>query len=162
MTRNTLNISGIGIACISISLAIAVYMFLRADLPVLLEPFQPSHKSSLANAALFGSAPSLLYTLSIGVLLGTIAPNPAAARFHCLGWTAIALLLEVTQHAVFARPVIGVLTNYFPDPIIRIVGPYWSRGVFDPLDLLATLIGGILALVIVSRLASGGNHVDKR
>ena len=160
MTRNRLNIFGIGIACISILLAIAVYMFLRADLPVLLEPFQSNHKLSLANAALSGSAPSLFYTLAIGVLLGTIAPNPAAARFHCLGWTVIALLLEFTQHALFARPVIAALTNYLSDSALHIVGPYWSRGVFDPLDLLATLIGGLLALTIVSRLTTGASHVD--
>ena len=34
----------------------------------------------------------------------------------------------------------------------ELVGPYWTHGAFDPLDIIATVAGGIIALVILTRL----------
>ena len=103
---------------------------------------------------MFGSAPSFFYTLSIGLLVGAASSNFSAARIHCLAWTAIALLLELAQHAIVADQVTGFLGRLLPETVMNIIGPYWTRGIFDPLDLLATFIGGLLALVILSWLRS--------
>lgn len=152
MPRFTPNIIRLGISGLSLLSAIAVYLFLRLEPPVLLEPFQSSEKWFLSNAAMFGSAPSFFYTLSIGLLVGAVSSNFFAARIHCLAWTAIALLLELAQHAIFADQVTGFLVKLLPETVMKIIGPYWTRGIFDPLDLLATFIGGLLALVILSWL----------
>ena len=149
ITPNTLRLS---VASLSLIAAVAVYLFLRLDPPALLEPFQASDKWFVSHAGLFGSAPSFFYTLSIGLLVGAISLNLSGARIHCLIWVGIALILELAQHAIFAEKITSVLVDFLPKTVIEIIGPYWARGIFDPLDLLATIIGGLLALVLLSCL----------
>ena len=152
MARITPNTLRLGVASLSLISAIAVYLFLRLDPPTMLEPFQSSEKWFVSHARMFGSLPSFFYTLSIGLLLGAISSNLSGARIHCLIWIAMALILELTQHGIITEQITGVLVDFLPKTAIEIIGPYWSRGVFDPLDLLATLIGGLLALVLLSCL----------
>jgi hypothetical protein len=40
--------------------------------------------------------------------------------------------------------------------------PYWTRGVFDPLDLAATLAGGLVALVLLARLPAEARDAHAR
>ena len=158
MARITPNILRLSVAGLSFLSAIAVYLFLRLDPPALLEPFQSSDKWFVSPAGLFGSAPSFFYTLSIGLLVGAVASNLSGAKIHCLIWTGIALVLELAQHAIVAEKITGVLVDFLPKTAIEIIGPYWTRGVFDPFDLLATLIGGLLALFILTCLLSENDH----
>ncbi|MCP4263495.1 MAG: hypothetical protein GY774_39200 [Planctomycetes bacterium] len=38
-----------------------------------------------------------------------------------------------------------------PESTWGLIGPYWTRGVFDPIDLVATLIGGLTAMFLITR-----------
>jgi len=152
MVRITPNTLRLGVASLSLLSAIAVYLFLRLDPPALLEPFQASDKWFVSPAGLFGSLPSFFYTLSIGLLLGAISSNRSGARIHCLIWIGIAFILELTQHAIVADQITDILMDFLSEAATNIIEPYWTRGVFDPLDLLATVVGGLLALVLLSGL----------
>lgn len=66
-------------------------------------------------------------------------------------------MLELAQHAIIAEQITSVLAGFLPEPAIKIIGPYWTRGVFDSLDLLATITGGLLALVVLSCLLPENN-----
>ena len=140
----------LGIAGGALLAAIAVYLFTRLNPPALLEPFQVTSTLSGVRAGLFGSAPSFLYTLSIGLLIGVCASTRSGARKHCLSWTGLALALELSQAEIFTTPISHHLAAILPDPAWQVVGSYWTRGVFDPLDLLATLLGGTIALAILT------------
>lgn len=141
----------LGIASLALIAAVAVYVLARSQPPAFLQPFHlvPASPSS-GLAWLSDSAPSLFYVLSIGIFLGSCASTAASARRHCLIWIGIALALEVAQADPAAAKLTTWLAPRLPDPAWYMVGPYLERGVFDPLDLFATLVGGSLALAVLS------------
>ena len=149
MVRNS-NLIRLGIASLSLLVAFAVYSFTRIYPPEFLEPFQAVNTNLATHSALFGSAPSFFYTLALGLAIGACASSPLRARFHCLIWIGLALFLELTQHSILAEPFSIWLRTNLAEPVWSMFVPYWTRGVFDPLDLLTTLVGGIIALALLT------------
>lgn len=147
----------VGIAAVSLSAAVAVYSLARYYPPALLEPLQATQSILAARPDLFGSLPSLFYILAMGLLVGSCAITPAGSRLHCSLWIGVAIALEFTQHPLVAVP----LSSWFPailgDSIWTLVGPYWLSGTFDPADLLATFVGGAIALAILA-YTQGNKH----
>jgi hypothetical protein len=152
MTRNALLIWRLGIVSLSLLAAIAVYGFARLYPPEVLQPLQVTGTDLATYTGIFGSAPSFFYTLALGLLIGVCASNHSIARLHCFIWIGLALFLELSQHPIIAESVSDWIKINFSDSIWTLIGPYWSRGVFDPLDLFATLMGGGVALYLLTRL----------
>jgi hypothetical protein len=71
---------------------------------------------------------------------------------HCLVWIGLALCLEISQASIIAKPLVSWLSAILPDSTWELVGPYWANGVFDPVDLLATMVGGVIALAVLTYL----------
>lgn len=142
----------IGIAVVSVLAAIAVYVFARTYPPELLTPWHAINADLAAYTDVFGSAPSFLYTLALGLLISACAPNRSSARIHCFVWIGLAILLELSQARIIAESIVVWLSDSLPNAVWVIVEPYWSRGVFDPLDLLASVAGGAVALVLLTYL----------
>jgi hypothetical protein len=152
MVGNTSFICKLGVATVSLLVAIAVYSFARINPPEILAPVRALNVDLASHQDLFENAPSAFYTLALGLFIGVCASNRSSARFHCLIWIGLALFLELSQHPIIAESVSDWISTNFPDSIWSLIGPYWSRGVFDPLDLLATLVGGGIALYLLTRL----------
>ncbi len=152
----------IGTAILALLMAVAVYLFVRQNPPTLLEPFQISNALLDAQPGLFGSAPSLFYTLSIGLLIGVFASTLASSQLHCLVWIGLALCLEISQASIIAKPLVSWLSAILPDSTWELVGPYWANGVFDPVDLLATMVGGVIALAVLTYLPREGKDDVER
>ena len=148
-----------GIAGAALLAAVAVYCLARIYPPELLSPFQATDPLLAEQTALFGSAPSLFYTFAIGLFVGTFASSRASAKRHCLNWLGIALLLEISQHPFVAIPLASWLADTLFISIWEIIGPYWEHGVFDPQDIIATVIGGLTALTILTFFSTG--HRDE-
>lgn len=132
-----------------LSLGIAVYCLARTHPPELLLPMLAPRSELVAFGGVFGSAPSFLYTLALGLVIGFCSAPRATASFHCLAWTGLCMLLEISQHSNLSALMLTGLADLLPDSSLQLVGPYWSRGVFDPADLLATLAGGLLATALI-------------
>jgi len=64
----------------------------------------------------------------------------------------MAVCLELTQHPAVAQPFVALLAEALPESIWELVGPYWIRGAFDQLDLIATVLGGSIALAVLTYL----------
>lgn len=137
-------------AGISMMIAIGVYVFARTNPPCIFEPFNTTNSLSTDLTWLFGSAPSLFYTLSIGLLLGACTATRFSAVLHCLLWICLALILEVSQQAEIAGLFFGSPLGLDSNSVWGVARHYWSRGVFDPIDLVATIVGGLLALGLLS------------
>lgn len=152
MTRNKPLMWKLGVASLSLFISVAVYSFARNYPPEILAPFQATHTLLAAQTAIFGSAPAFLYTLALGLFIGACASTVIGARVHCLIWTGLALCLELTQHPILAESLSPWLEIVLFDSSWDIVHPYWIRGTFDPLDLLATAFGGIIALALITYL----------
>ena len=147
----------LGIAVVSLSVAVAVYCLARYYPPALLEPLQATQSILAARPDLFGSLPSLFYILAVGLLLGSCATTPAGSRLHCSLWVGLGIALEVTQHPLIAVPLSSWLPDILGDSVWTLTGPYWLRGSFDPADLLATIVGGAIALAILA-YTQGNKH----
>lgn len=148
----------LGIAGLSLLAASAIYIFTRASPPALLSPFTLFDGDYVSRSGVFGSAPSFLYTLAICLVIGAIAASYATARNLCLVWVVLALLLELSQAQAFAVLIVDWLTEYLPANLLAMVESYWARGTLDPLDLLATLLGGSAALVYIQTITFRENR----
>ena len=148
-----------GIASTALLAAVSVYCLARINPPELLAPFQTTVPLLAEQTAVFGSAPSFFYTFAVGLFIGAFAPSSTAARWHCLNWLGLALLLEISQHPIVAIPLASWLADTLFVSTWEIIGPYWIRGVFDPQDIIATVIGGLTALTILTFFSTG--HRDE-
>ena len=147
----------LGIAAVSLSAAFAVYCLARYYPPALLQPLRATQSILAARPDLFGSLPSLFYILAMGLLVGSFASSPAGTRLHCSLWIGIGLALESTQHPLIAVPLTSWLPTILGDSLWTLIGPYWRHGTFDPADLLATVVGGAIALAILA-YTQGNKH----
>ena len=141
-----------GIACLSFLAAVAVYLVARIFPPQILKPFQAINTDLASQVGIFGSAPSFFYTLALGLFISVCASTRSSARFHCLMWIGLCLALELTQYPGLSVTFSNWLSDVLPAAGWNLIGPYWTRGVFDPLDLFATLAGGYFALVLLNHL----------
>ncbi len=162
MNENTATIWKLSLAILALIAGIAVYVFLRQHPPALFAPLQIPTGFSDGSRAIFGSAPAFLHTFAICLLIGACVSSLSSALGHGLLWIAIALGFEFSQSVAVASRITGWLDGLLPDGVLEIVIPYWSRGVFDPLDIAAILAGGAIALylqiIFARRQAS---HADR-
>ena len=135
-----------------------MYSFTRIYPPELLVSIQATHPGLAAQTGLFGSAPSFFYTLALGLFIGASASTLTNARIHCLVWIGLAMCLELTQPPIVAEHLSTWLAAILPESTWGLIGPYWMRGVFDPIDLIATLFGGLIALFLITRLPMEDNN----
>ncbi|MDB4584597.1 hypothetical protein N9164_15705 [Draconibacterium sp.] len=140
----------LGIAGTALIVAVAIYCLARIYPPELLAPFKITISILAGQPGLFGSAPSFFYTFAIGLIVGTFASSPASAKLHCLNWLGLAVLLEISQHPIIAKHLASWLADTLSVSTWEIISPYWNRGVFDPLDLIATVVGGLTVLALLT------------
>ena len=118
-----------GIAVLAIGML--VYLLERpADsvlfLPAALSLFDgQTHLSPLLGGPLPSFLHGMAFSLMTAALLG---PGPRKAALACAFWAAINILFEFSQHAVIAKFLGGGMA-----------------GTFDPLDILAVLLGALAA-----------------
>jgi len=140
----------LGIAGTALIVAVAIYCLARIYPPELLAPFKITISILAGQPGLFGSAPSFFYTFAIGLIVGTFASSPASAKLHCLNWLGLAVLLEISQHPMIAKHLASWLADTLSISTWEMISPYWNRGVFDPLDLIATVVGGLTVLALLT------------
>ena len=152
----------LSIAGYSLLAALVVYCFARIYPPEILASFLTASSHLSSYTVIFGSAPSFFYTLSIGLFVGVCASALSSARQHCLLWVALVLFLEVSQHPTLAEPISTWLATIVPESAWEIIGPHWTRGVADPIDLIATLMGGLIALILLTCLPKEQHYAHLR
>lgn len=139
--------------CLALAVGILVYVIAR---PAGTIPYLPhfGHFAPLPvpMSAAVGSLPTFSHAVAFSLLLAALLGTSRRRQlFACAAWTSIELLFEVAQHPV-AR---GWLFNR-ADSLIRMspaIERYLQGSTFDVEDLLAAVLGGILAaaLVVASR-----------
>ena len=92
----------LGIACLALLAASSVYLFARPSPPDLIAGLHWRSDWLTGYSAYLHSAPSLFYTLAIGLVIGICASTRGAALRHCALWIGLAACLELTQAAFIA------------------------------------------------------------
>lgn len=152
--NNTYLYVKLGIACLALLIAMSVYVFARPAPPDLMAGLHWRSDWLTGYSAYLNSAPSLFYTLAIGLLIGICASTPSKARLHCTLWIGVVVCLELTQAPLIAARLADWLGSILPTYVWDAIGPYWQRGVFDPLDLLAAIAGGAVAILLLTRFST--------
>ena len=155
MTRRSHLVWILIIANLSLFLGIAVYCLARFNPPTIFSAFLATNNELASFTGIFGSAPSFFYTLALGLLIGALASNQTTARLHCLTWIALCLLLEISQLPIYSMWVTTWLSGALFESGWEFIESYWLRGTFDPIDLVATLSGGLISLGFVSNFRTG-------
>jgi len=143
------------IALGALAAAIAVYSFARPMPPLILARLHTADHLTSLPVWLTGSAPAFLYTLAICLLMSAAAPGRATR--HCIAWTGVAVCLELAQHPGLAMKVEQWLAPNLPGAIWQSTASYWTTGTFDPVDLAATCLAGLLAVFLTRRIATGAD-----
>ncbi len=144
----------LGIACLALLVALSVYVFARPSPPDLIAGLHWRSDWLTGYSAYLNSAPSLFYTLAIGLLIGVCVSTRSAALRHCALWIGLAACLELTQAPFIAARLADLLGSILFASVWDAIGAYWQRGVFDPLDLLATFAGGAVAILLLFRFST--------
>jgi hypothetical protein len=113
---------------LAIALGLAVYALSRpVRIPLVPPALHLAHARH--DSALFGSLPSALHAFAMPLL--TLACLRNFRRWHvlaaCASWSAVDVLFELAQ---------------------RSSSPFFPGGTFDPLDVLAIIIGAALAYAV--------------
>ena len=139
--------------------AVAVYCFARVYPPQIFAPFAQAHSPLLAHLSFTGNAPSFFYSLALVMFICLAAGSLADAKRHCLHWTILAVGLELSQLSTVPGVIIELAPGLVADTTWQMLAAYWIRGVFDPLDILATIAGGGIGLMLF--INYGGRNDEK-
>ena len=139
----------LGISVLSLLAAFAVYLFARIYLHEILIPFLATGSKLSSYIGIFVGAPSFYYSLPTGLLIAFCAWALSHAVRHCLFRIVLILPLEISRHPSLAELDPIRLATVEPESCREIGGPRWARGVFDPKYLITTLMGRLIALVLL-------------
>lgn len=134
----------------ALALAVVLYAVARADGSAYLVPIQLSQiLPAIESGAALGSLPAFLHVFAFTLLTITAArPGSVVAcvAIGC-GWFLVNVLFEAGQHPDIAPVIDSVLpASFVAAPLLENVGPYFSHGTFDPLDILAAALGTAAAI----------------
>jgi hypothetical protein len=135
----------IPLGCGFLAAGFAVYAFAR-----------PLHGANEALLLLVGSAPTFLHTAAFALLTAAVLGSTARrAAATCLAWMGINVLFELGQHPRFAATLANALPAWFDRlPVLDRVGPFFSGGRFDALDLAAAAAGAGLGWFCLQQCAA--------
>lgn len=140
-------------AVIAVLLGSAVYLLDRNWVNSLfLHPFADYQWARFAVFGAFGGfLPALLHAYAVCMLLMIVLrPWPRARSLTCLLWFAIASFLECLQSDTGSKWFVSSEADMSQSMLMASLSSYTLHGTFDILDLIATGMGCIAALVLVT------------
>jgi hypothetical protein len=100
--------------------------------------------------ALGGNLPEFVHVYAFILLTVAVGPWPARVLPICAFWWAVDSLFKVGEHPLLAPHIAAVLPAWFQHvPILDNTGNYFLHGTFDPWDLVAILVGSIVAYLTI-------------
>lgn len=100
------------------------------------------------------SLPTLAHAFAFSLLTALVLPRGAGfAALACGGWALLETLFELGQHPSVSPLLARAIGERFNGiPVLDHLVPYFSGGVFDPVDVLFGLLGALAAFAVL-RLA---------
>jgi len=135
------------IGCLALALGLLVYLADRDARHAVVIPAV----AALAGSSLFGVLgqwlPSFVHPFAFSLFTAAALPPRSAWRNGaCAAWCAVNIAFEVGQHPnVSVRLAEGLLDSFGPSSRTRTLADYFLRGTFDVGDIVATVVGAVLA-----------------
>ncbi len=139
------------LAGLSLALGVLVYALDRSGTTY----FLPSWLSRDAGPAVFGQLgrhlPTFVHPFAfVLITVAVLRPPPRLLPAICMTWFAIEFAFELGQLASFGEHIAAAVPEWFEDtPLLGATSNYFSRGTFDPLDVLAIGLGVVGAYCVV-------------
>ena len=143
-SRHSTNQSLLFIAILALLAGLMIYMAGRDIEHIVLSGLLPliSFEKLLLPASITNNAPSLIHCYAFILLSRACLQAATASTIHIVVfWCLIECLFEVGQHPFFH----AYLMNYSPGLFVN----YFLNGTHDILDIVASLLGGLLALFTI-------------
>jgi len=121
---------------------------------------------TLETGMLFGAVgqwlPSFAHAFAFSLLtVAVLAPRATPRYGVCALWAVINVVFELGQHRDIAKHLTGFLLNDIgAGPLTRPLARYFVHGTFDPLDVLAAVMGAIAAAAVLHGLAPSSEKHD--
>ena len=147
-----LTLIGVG----SLALGALVYMLDRPAATVYLLP----HALSFAGphrwfGVLGGHLPEFIHVYGFILLTVALGLSPRRVVPICAFWWVVDSLFEIAQHPAIAPHLAAWLPNWFQHlPILDHTADYFLHGTFDPGDLVAIVLGTLVAYVTIRLIHS--------
>lgn len=115
-------------------------------------PFGP------ATPSIFGPLgnhlPTFLHPpVFILITAAILRPWPRTLPAICAAWFTIECLFELGQMTPFDTRIAAAMSPWLDSaPIVQITADYFTRGTFDPLDILSIAIGTVVAYLLARRV----------
>ena len=104
-----------------------------------------------------GSLPAFAHVFAFSLLTAAVLGGAKKARITaCLGWCAVDAAFEVGQHPQVANWLSGQLEGFEHLLVLAQTTRYFHYGTFDPWDLLAIVLGALVAYRVVEQTQSRG------
>ena len=136
---------------------IAVYVVDRGPAVFFLAawPFEPAAPALLGP--LGDHLPTLLHPLVfILITAAVLRPWPSTLPLICAAWFTIECLFELGQMTPFDTHIAAAMSPWLDSaPTIQIAVDYFTRGTFDPLDILSIAIGTVVAYLLARSFLQG-------
>lgn len=123
--------------------------------------FLPGWTAAPTGTAIFGPLgdhlPTFLHPLIfILITAAVLRPWLRLLPAICAAWFAIECLFELGQMAPFDARIAAAVPSWFDSvPVLRITADYFTRGTYDPLDILSIGLGTVIAYPIIRAFLRG-------
>jgi hypothetical protein len=148
--------AGVALLC----LGVAIYALARATPVWFLPP--PLHAPGLPAmlTRLTGALPTFAHTAALSLLTASLLGGPALRAYAaCAAWTATNILFEIGQHASVRVRLVAQLPSWFDQTwLLDQTRSYFLNGSFDYQDIVAALLGGGTALLVILKTRYRGER----
>lgn len=138
------------LATLLLATGIMVYALDRGGDVYFLPDWTAAPTGTTIFGPLGGHLPTFLHPLVfILITAAVLRPWPRLLPAICAAWFAIECLFELGQ-------MVAAVPSWFDSvPMLRITADYFTRGTFDPLDILSIGLGTVIAYPIVRAFLRG-------
>ena len=130
--------------------------------------FLPDWLARAAGPTVFGTLgahlPTFVHPFAFVLITAVILrPAPRQLLLICGAWFVIECAFEVGQWSPLGERIADAVPVWFDGvPLLEATGNYFSRGTFDPLDILSIALGVIGAYLVLRFAQRGDNHENNK
>jgi hypothetical protein len=145
------------LALLALTVGVLVYVLDRPGSTYFLSglPFRVGGHGSYFGS-IGGQIPEFVHVYAFILLTVAVSSARSSLLRICIFWWALDSLFKLGLHRAVAPHVVQAIPSWFQDvPVLENTASYFTRGTFDPLDLVAIALGTVAAYLTVRLISKG-------